>query len=157
MAGIHLGETRELARRNFLRSAVVVVSALSCMPTPAAQDNRQGSVHPPEPAGQEFEMLRLPNSRSPNRPVPDLRGRSQEFSRCLEQLFICAAGLRQEISELPLTEVFSVQVYKEIRAIERLVKRPGKATGRDSVNATISMRMDFLVRTSRSLVECKRM
>jgi hypothetical protein len=92
------------------------------MPTPAAQDNRHGSVHPPEPAGQEFDILRLPN-RSPNRPVPDLRGRSQEFSRCLEQLFICAAGLRQEISELPLTEVFSVQVYKEIRAIERLVKR----------------------------------
>ena len=67
------------------------------------------------------------------------------------------SSLRQEISELPLTEVFSVQVYKEIQAIERLVKRPGKATGRDSVNATISMRMDFLVRTSRSLVECKRM
>jgi hypothetical protein len=120
---IHLGETRKLARRNFLRSAGVLVSALSCMPTLAAPDNRQGSVHPPERAGQEFDMLRLPNSRSPNRPVPDLRGRSQEFSRCLEQLFICAARLRQEITELPLTEVFSVQVYKEIQAIERLVKR----------------------------------
>jgi len=120
---IDLGETRELARRNFLCSAVVLVSALSCMPTSAAQDNRQGSVHPPEPAGQEFDMLRLPNSRSPNRPVPDLRGRSQEFSRCLERLFNGAARLRQEISELPLTEVFSVQVYKEIQAIERLVKR----------------------------------
>jgi len=123
MAGIDLGETRKLARRNFLRSAVVLVSALSCMSTPAAQDNRQGSVHPPEPAGQEFDILRLPNSRSPNRPVPDLRGRSEEFSRCLERLFNGAARLRQEISELPLTEVFSVQVYKEIRAIERLVKR----------------------------------
>ena len=120
---IHLGETGKLARRNFLRSAGVLVSALSCMPTQAAPDNRQGSVHPPEPAGQEFDMLRLPNSRSPNRPVPDLRGRSQEFSRCLEPLFICAARLRQEITELPLTEVFSVQVYKEIQAIERLVKR----------------------------------
>ena len=123
MAGIHLSETRKLARRNFLRSAGVLVSALSCMPTPAAQDNRHGSVHPPEPAGHEFDMPRLPNSRSPNRPVSDLRGRSQEFSRCLDQLFICAAGLRQEIGELPLTEVFSVQVYKEIQAIERLVKR----------------------------------
>ena len=112
---IHLGETRELARRNFLRSAMVLVSALPCMPTPAAQDNRQGSVHPPEPAGQEFDMLQLPNSRSPNRPVPDLRGRSQEFSRCLDQLFTGAARLRQEISELPLTEVFSVQVYKRSR------------------------------------------
>ena len=94
MAGIDLGETRELARRNFLRSAVVLVSALSCMSTPAAQDNRQGSVHPPEPAGQEFDMLRLPNSRSPNRPVPDLRGRSQEFSRCLDQLFITPGNQR---------------------------------------------------------------
>ena len=120
---IHLGETRELARRNFLRSAVVLVSALSCIPTPAAQDNRQGAVHPPEPAGQEFDMLRLRNATSPSRSVPDLRGRSQEFSRCLGQFFTCAARLRQEIGERPLTEVFSVQVYKEIQAIERLVKR----------------------------------
>jgi hypothetical protein len=91
---IHLGETGKLARRNFLRSAGVLVSALSCMPTQAAPDNRQGSVHPPEPAGQEFDMLRLPNSRSPNRPVPDLRGRSQEFSRCLDQLFITPGNQR---------------------------------------------------------------
>jgi hypothetical protein len=39
---IDLGETRKLARRNFLRSAGVLVSALSCMPTLAAPDNVLG-------------------------------------------------------------------------------------------------------------------
>ena len=149
---IHLGETRKLARRNFLRSAGVLVSALSCVPTLAAPDNRQGSVHPPEPAGQEFDMLRLPTPGHRIALFPICAGAAKN-----SLVVWTNSSLRQEISELPLTEVFSVQVYKEIQAIERLVKRPGKATGRDSVNATISMRMDFLVRTSRSLVECKRM
>jgi len=120
---VHPDETRELVRRNFLRSAVVFVSALSCLPVWAAQDNRKGSVHPPEPANQELDIIRLPNTKSPNRPAPDLRRRGQEFSGCVNELVTYAARLRQEISEQPLTEVFSVQVYKQIQTIEHLVKR----------------------------------
>jgi hypothetical protein len=77
---IQSGETGELVRRSFLRSAMVFVSALSCMPMPAAQDSRHGSVLPPEPG--EFDMVRLP--KSANRPGPDLRGRSHEFSGCVK-------------------------------------------------------------------------
>lgn len=120
---IHPDENRELIRRNFLRSALVFVSALSCLPVRAAQDNRKGSVHPPEPAGHEFDILGLPSTKSPNRPTQDPRRGSQEFSGCVNELVTYAAQLRQEISEQPLTEVFSVQVYKEIQMIERLVKR----------------------------------
>ena len=91
--------------------------ANACCSGPSA-----GSLHPPEPANQEFDILRLPNAKAPNRNARDLRGRSQEFSHCVDLLFTSATRLRREISELPLTEVFSVQVSKEIDALGRLVK-----------------------------------
>jgi len=149
---IHLGETRKLARRNFLRSAGVLVSALSCMPTLAAQDNRMARCTLRSRPAKSLTCSDCPTPGHRIALFPICAGAAKN-----SLVVWTNSSLRQEISELPLTEVFSVQVYKEIQAIERLVKRPGKATGRDSVNATISMRMDFLVRTSRSLVECKRM
>jgi hypothetical protein len=90
------------------------------MSTPAAQDNRQGSVHPPEPAGQEFDMLRLPNSRSPNHLVPDLRGRSQEFSRCLGQLFTCAADYARKSASCPCGAI--IQADSRNAALKELAR-----------------------------------
>jgi hypothetical protein len=109
-------------RRSLLRCAAPLVAAFVGAPMLTAQDNRRGSVHPPEPAEQEFDRLPLRGSKVVNRPVPDLHERGQEFASCLEQLFISAAKLREEVGQMQLSQVFSLQVYKEIQMMERLVK-----------------------------------
>jgi hypothetical protein len=69
-----------------------------------------------------MQLLRDPHASS-LRPAMHAHQRDVEFRGCLEQLLLSAAKLRDQISSSPLSEILSVQVYRETQAMERLVKR----------------------------------
>jgi hypothetical protein len=81
------------------------------------------TLYPPEPDGQEFDVLRLYLRRSEKEPAMRLRERGQEFSNCLQRLLDTAANLWERTGRVPMSKVLSVQVYKQTELIERLAKQ----------------------------------
>src|SRR6266481_4704004 len=75
-----------LTRRNICRLGALLIGP-AYLPSLFGQENkRRDTLHPPEPAGQEFDMLLLPGQKSRNQAFTCLRESRQEFSRCLKQL-----------------------------------------------------------------------
>ena len=85
--------------------------------------SRKPTLHPPEPADQEFGTLLLYHRKSESQPAMRLRQRGQDFSNCLQRLLDTAANLWERVGGVPMSEVFSVQVYKQAESIERLAKQ----------------------------------
>jgi hypothetical protein len=112
-----------LTRRNICRLGALLIGPAYLPSLFGMGNQRRDTLHPPEPAGQEFDMLLLRGQKSRNQAFTCLRERRQEFSRCLKQLIDTAAKLDQMVAKLPVTEVFSIQVYKEAELLERLVKQ----------------------------------
>ena len=57
------------------------------------------------------------------RPAMNAAQRDAQFRSGLEQLLTSASKLRDQISAAPVTEILSVQIYREMQAMERLVKQ----------------------------------
>ena len=113
-----------LARRRFFRDGFALAGSAVMAPVLLGQDRSRDSLHPPEPSGRELDMLLLRNgdALSP-RPTMNAHQRDVAFRSGLEQLLLSAAKLRDQISNSPLSEILSVQVYRETQAMERIVKR----------------------------------
>lgn len=113
-----------LPRRRFFRDGLTLVGSALMAPVLIAQDRSRGSVHPPEPSGHEFDLpVARDGHTSGPRPAMNASQRDADFRSCLEQLLASAMKLRDQISGSPLSEVLSVQFYRETLAMERLVKR----------------------------------
>jgi hypothetical protein len=67
---------------------------------------RRGTLHPPEPANQEFDTLLLWDRKSRSQPTMQLRERGQEFSECLQRLLDAAAKLCERVGGVPMSEYF---------------------------------------------------
>lgn len=110
------------ARRDFIRLGTSVIGA-AINGLPAAGQNRRSrtTLHPPDPA-EGPEVMRLSSvSKLPD--GPSLEQREEDFRDCLERLFTFTGELREEVSRLQLSRVFSIQVLKETEALEQLARR----------------------------------
>lgn len=87
------------------------------------QDRSRPSVHPPDPSGHELDILSSREGTPRPRPAMNARQRDAQFRSCLDQLQSSVVKLRDKISGSPLSEVLSVEVYRETQAMERLVKQ----------------------------------
>lgn len=113
-----------LPRRRFFQAGLTLASSVVVAPALMAQDRSRGSVHPPEPSGHELDMPLVRDGHASNsRPAMNPRQRDAKFRSCLEQLLSSATKLRDQISGSPLSEILSLQVYRETQAMERLVKQ----------------------------------
>jgi hypothetical protein len=111
-----------LTRRKLFQLGVLVLGP--GLPSSFGQGTkRRETLHPPEPGNQEFDMLLLRDRKSRSQPTMQLRERRQEFSECLQRLLDAAAKLCERAGGVPMSEVFSVQVYKQTELIERFAKQ----------------------------------
>ena len=111
-----------LTRRNMCQLGVLLVGPTYLLSVFGQANKARDTLHPPEPAEQEFDMLILHGLKSRQQPPTGLCQRRQEFSDCLKRIFDAAAKLEQIVAQLPISEVFSVQVYRETELLERLAK-----------------------------------
>ncbi len=111
-------------RRGFIQAGLALLGSAATARLVAGQDRRSDGVHPPEPSGRELDMLLLRDRHAPSHhPAMNARQRDLEFRNCLDQLLTSAMKLRAQINGVPLSEVLSVQVYRNTQAMERLVKQ----------------------------------
>jgi hypothetical protein len=111
-----------LPRSDFFRAGfALVVSALTARLS-AGQDRRPNSIHPPEPSGHELDVP-LARDRHPSNPsARDTRQRDMDFRNGLDQLLASVTKLRDQLNAAPLSEILSVQIYRETQLMERIVK-----------------------------------
>jgi hypothetical protein len=106
-------------RRGFIQAGLALLGSAATARLVAGQDRRSDGVHPPEPSGRE-----MPDPHAPSHhPAMNARQRDLEFRNCLDQLLTSAMKLRAQINGVPLSEILSVQVYRNTQAMERLVKQ----------------------------------
>jgi hypothetical protein len=111
-------------RRGFIQAGLALLGSAATARLVAGQDRRSDGVHPPEPSGRELDMLPFPDRHAPSHhPAMNARQRDLEFRNCLDQLLTSAMKLRAQINGVPLSEVLSVQVYRNTQVMERLVKQ----------------------------------
>lgn len=110
------------ARRDFIRLGTSVIGVAMSGLAAAGQSSRsRTTLHPPDPAeGPEVIQLSSANQLPGG---PSLEQREKDFRDCLERLFTFAGELREEVSRLQLSRVFSIQVFKETEALEQLARR----------------------------------
>ena len=113
-------EIVDQTRRKICQLGLLLIGPACLSPVFGQNDKPRQTLHPPEP--DEFDVWFLRERKSPNSPPMELQKRGQEFSNCLQRLFDTAAKLREMVVQLPTSEVFSVQVYKQAELIERLAK-----------------------------------
>lgn len=116
---------KNLWRRNFLRLITSLAGLAIATPVLGQANSGRTTVHPPAPAeppgGPQLGAAPLGNHRLANREA--LREQEKEFRDCLERLFESTRDLREEMQGLQFKELFSVRVWKETEAMERLAKR----------------------------------
>jgi hypothetical protein len=111
-------------RRGFVQAGLALLGSASAARLVAGQDRPRNTVHPPDPAGRELDMILLRDSHvSGPQPTMNARQRDHDFRNCLDQLLTSAMKLRDEINGVPLSEILSVQVYRDTQAMERLAKQ----------------------------------
>jgi len=106
-------------RRGFIQAGLALLGSAATARLVAGQDRRSDGVHPPEPSGREMPEPPAPS----HHPVMNARQRDLEFRNCLDQLLTSAMKLRAQLDGVPLSEILSVQVYRNTQAMERLVKQ----------------------------------
>jgi hypothetical protein len=111
-------------RRGFVQAVLALLGSAATARLVAAQDRSRNSIHPPDPSGHELDIgpLRDRHASGPQ-PAMNARQRDLEFRNCLDQLLTSAMKLRDQINGVPLSEILSVQVYRDTQAMERLVKQ----------------------------------
>jgi hypothetical protein len=115
------GLTMNLTRRNMCQLGVLLVRPTYLLSAFGQANKARDTLHPPEPAEQEVDMI-LHGRKSRQQPPTGLCQRRQEFSDCLKRIVDAAAKLEQIVAQLPISEVFSVQAYRETELLERLAK-----------------------------------
>ena len=115
--------TMNLTLRNICQLGVLLVGPTYLSSLFGQANKSRNTLHPPEPAEQEFDMLILHGQKSRPQPPTGLCQRRQEFSDCLKRIFDAAAKLEQLVAQLPISEVFSVHVYRETELLEHLAKQ----------------------------------
>lgn len=111
-----------LTRRKLFQLGVLLFGPAYLPPLFGQASKGRETPHPPEPANQEFDTLLLRDRKARSQPAMRLHERGQEFSECLQRLLDAGAKLCERVGGMPMSEVFSVQVYKQTELIERLAK-----------------------------------
>lgn len=116
-------------RRGFLASVAMLGSCLAAGNAwLAAQEKHRGMPNPPPPA--------VPLDQNPQALDPQAAKRAlllkneKDFRAGVERLYELTGELRDEVQNMPTTEVLSVRMYKKAEEIEKLAKQlKGKAKG----------------------------
>jgi len=113
-----------LPRRGFVQAGLALLGSTATARLVAGQNRRNDGVHPPEPSGHELDIIPLRDrNASSHGPAMNAGQRDAQFRSCLEQLLSSATKLRDQTRGTPISETFSVQVYRETQVMERLVKQ----------------------------------
>ena len=117
-----------LTRRNVCRAGALLIVPAYLSPLFGQGNKQRPTLRPSEPDEFDMQILLLHTQPSRAKPPTSLRDRRQEFSSCLKQVFDAATRLDKMIGQLPVPDVFSVQMYKEAELLERLAKQLKRLT-----------------------------
>lgn len=110
-------------RREFFVNVAVVAGSLALQPGISAAQNSPTPPPPPTPGyiPNPAEVHSDPAAAAAAKRALLLKN-EQEFREGVERLHQLTSSLREELQRTMTTEVFSVRIYKQTEAIEKLAK-----------------------------------
>jgi hypothetical protein len=111
-------------RRDFvIATSLVFAATISGSPLAVGQSRHKSLPDPPLPGDpQQRDKLAVPSDLKNSRQSV-LHRREQEFRSGVEKLFQLSSELREDLKNMPSTDVLSVRMYKRVQEIEKLAKQ----------------------------------